>query len=235
MSMRVLAGVVLIALGGAEALSQSAQPAAQSSEEVEYRPPLRGAPARRVGGSSRGSETALPAVSVLAPDHVGLTVSEQPALYWYISKPTAVRVEVTLIDSDGTRPLVEAAVKTDAPGIHRLDLAQHGVRLKPEVEYQWSVSLVPNPDERSNDTISSGVVKRIAPPRELATQLGAAGKDAQAAAYAQQGIWYDALGALSDQIAARPGDRRLRAQRARILEQAGLSDAAAFERGAAAQ
>lgn len=229
MSMRILTGFFLVMLA-VEAGAQSAQ---QSSEEVEYTPPLRGAPARRVGGSSRGSETALPAVSVLAPDHVGLTVFEQPALYWFISKPTAVRVELTLIDSDGARPLVEAAVKSDAPGIHRLDLAQHGVRLKPDTEYQWSVSLVPNPDERSNDTISTGVVKRIAPPKELASQLGAAGKDAQAAVYARQGLWYDALAGLSEMIAARPEDRRLRAQRARILEQAGLSDAAAFERRAA--
>jgi len=231
MSMRILAGVFLVILAVAEAGAQSAQQ--QSSDEVEYRPPLRGAPARRVGGSSRGSKTALPAVSVLAPDHVGLTVSEQPTLYWFISKPTAVRVELTLIDSDGARPLVEAAVKGDAPGIHRLDLAQHGVRLKPDIEYQWSVSLVPNPDERSNDTISTGVVKRIMAPPELAAKLGAAGKDAQAAVYAQQGIWYDALAGFSEMIAARPDDGRLRAQRARILEQAGLADAAAFERRAA--
>jgi len=231
MSMRILAGLVLVTLAAVEAGAQPAQQ--QSSDEVEYRPPLRGAPARRVGGSSRGSETALPSVSVLAPDHVGLTISEQPSLYWYISKPTAVRVELTLSDSGGARPLVEAAVKGDAPGIHRLDLAQHGVRLKADTEYQWSVSLVPNPDERSNDTISSGVVKRIVPPRELAAQLGAVTRDAQAAAYARQGLWYDALGSLSEMIAARPDDRQLRAQRARMLEQAGLSDAAAYDRRAA--
>jgi len=76
-----------------------------------YTPPQRGAPSRRVGGSSRGAGDALPAVMILAPDHVGLTTSESPSLYWYLSKPTTVRVEVTLVDEKGETPLIEYAIE----------------------------------------------------------------------------------------------------------------------------
>jgi hypothetical protein len=231
--MRMKAVLLMAAALAAGDLAAQAQPPTNESD-IEYRPPLRGSPARRVGGASRGSDV-LPAVSVLAPDHVGLTTVEQPALYWFISKPTAVRVELTLIDAQGTAPLIEVAVDGKSAGVQRLDLAAHNVRLRPDVEYQWSVSLVPNAQERSNDTISSGVVKRVTLDAATAARLNDARAEQRAALLAGQGIWYDALAALSERITARPDDRSLREQRARILEQAGLKDAAAFERAQAAR
>ena len=54
-----------------------------------YRPPLRGAPRGRVGGGSRGTGRESFVLSVLAPDHTGLTTSEQPSLYWFISGPSS--------------------------------------------------------------------------------------------------------------------------------------------------
>ena len=227
---------VLLAAAALAASDLAAQPQPPATEsDIEYRPPLRGAPARRVGGASRGDE-ALPAVSVLAPDHVGLTTHEQPSLYWFISRPTTVRVELTLIDAQGTAaPLIEVAVDGKAAGVQRLDLAAHNVRLRPEVEYQWSVSLVPNAQERSSDAMSSGVVKRVSLDAATAARLHAARAEQRAALLAGEGIWYDALTAVSEQITARPQDRVLREQRARMLEQAGLKDAAAYERASVAR
>lgn len=209
----------------------SAQEAASQSGALEYKPPVRGAPARRVGGSSRGAE-ALPFVSVIAPDHVGYTVSEQPVLYWFISKASPVRVEITLIDSSGVKPVVEASVARAEPGIHRFSLAEHNVRLKPEEEYQWSVSLVADDGQRSNDVVSQGALKLVAASPELTSRLAGLAPDARAGAYAAEGVWYDAIAAISDSIAQQPSDRALRAARAALLEQVGLKDVAAFERDA---
>src|SRR2546430_426002 len=62
---------------------------------ILYKPPLGlGAPTGLVAGGSRGTDTCLSGdlgnknaaltLSVLAPtDHIGLTVHEQPSLYWY--------------------------------------------------------------------------------------------------------------------------------------------------------
>lgn len=199
-----------------------------------YVPPIRGAPSRRVGGSSRGAEQTLPQIAVLAPDHVGLTTAEQPVLYWFISKPTQVRLEITLIDDVAIKPMLELPVMAvEGPGVYALDLAKHGIRLKPGIEYQWTVALVPDNNERSGDVISSGIIRRDASPPALQAALSKAGSDAERAlAFAGAGIWYDAIDLLSRQIAANPGNPALRNQRAALAEQVGLADIAAFDRGA---
>jgi hypothetical protein len=217
--------VGLTPLGAVGQQPQKPTSSAKEGEAIAYTPPLRGAPQRRIGGASRGNES-LPAVFVLAPDHVGLTTSEAPALYWYVSGATKVKIELTLIDEKQTQPLVETPVQPAAgPGFHSLRLADTPVKLKPDVEYQWTVSLVPDDKERSNDVISGGVIKRVARPASLGA--GEHGPAALAAA----GLWYDAIAALSQQIEARPNDAVLREQRASLLDQVGLKEAAAYDRG----
>jgi hypothetical protein len=48
--------------------------------------------------------------------------------------------------------------------------------------------------------------------------------------YAESGVWYDAIAAVSARISAAPGDPRPRAQRAALLDQVGLSEIAAYDR-----
>jgi hypothetical protein len=172
---------------------------------------------------------------VLVPDHVGLTISDTPALYWYISKPTSVRIEVTLVDDRSEAPLIDYAVaKADGPAVHRIDLAKRAVRIKPGVEYQWSVAVVPNPSERSNDVMAGGVLMRVEEPAAIAARRAAgASKEELARLLAAQGIWYDAIALYSELIEARPADKRLRAARAALLEQVGLREIAEFDRHAA--
>lgn len=223
---------IFFLLAAAIAEAQSPQPVApkqgQATATPTYVPPLRGAPSRRVGGSTRSIGQTLPVVTVIAPDHVGLTTSAQPVLYWYISKPTRVRLEVTLIDESGVKPMLELPIdRVEGPAIHAVDLKLHGIRLKPGMEYQWSVALVPDATERSGDVISGGVVKLVEPPAALGGNFATASP----ATLAEAGLWYDAIHALSERIAAQPGNAEWRAQRAALLEQAGLAEAAAFDRG----
>lgn len=231
LSMLVLAGAALL-LPAAEAQAQAAGAAAKAPV---YTPPQRGAPQRRVGGSSRGADDALPSVMLLVPDHVGLTVSETPALYWYLSKPTSVRVEVTLIDEKGESPLIEYAIaNANGPAVHRVDLTARKVLLKPGTEYQWSIAVVPNPNERSSDVMAGGVLKRVAMPKAIeARRAAGATKEELARLYAAEGIWYDAIALYSELIEQHPGDKSLREQRAALLEQVGLREVAAFDRRAA--
>jgi hypothetical protein len=227
--MRLSLFLLLLALGVPVTQAQQAKETDDASAPT-YVPPQRGAPQRRVGGSSRGFESALPRVLLLVPDHVGLTVSEHPSLYWYLSKPTNVRVEITLIDDKGETPLIEYAVpEAKGPAVHRIDLATHKVQLKPGVTYQWSISVVPNPRERSNDVMSGGALRRVAVPQNIAAR-SAADKAQLARAYAAEGIWYDAIALYSELIEENPGNRRLRDARAALLEQVGLKEVAAFDR-----
>src|SRR5580765_4367948 len=79
--------------------------AAQQGDEPEYNPPSRGAPAGRVGGGTRGLRV-LP-LAALAPDHTGLTISAQPALYYFLPSPEGVRVAVRLAGDPNAQPLLE--------------------------------------------------------------------------------------------------------------------------------
>ena len=211
-----------------------AQAGGKGGASPQYKPPVRGAPARRVGGGTRGAEQTLPSLAVLAPDHVGHTVSAQPALYWYLSRPTSVRIELTLIDDKATDPVLERTVTDARPGIHRLNLADYAVALKLGEEYQWSVSLVPDPRERSNDIVATAALRRVAIPAAL--QPGAAGirREDLPALYAGEGIWFDAIAVISELIAANPADAKLHEQRAALLDQAGLAEVAAYDRAQAA-
>src|SRR4029450_10552807 len=62
---------------------------AQPTDPPTYRPPQRGVPGGREGAGSRSLGRSLPVLTVLAPqDHTGLTVQQQPVLYWYLSHET---------------------------------------------------------------------------------------------------------------------------------------------------
>lgn len=199
-----------------------------------YVPPIRGAPASRVGGASRGLTEASVTLSVLAPDHTGLTISEQPSLYWYLSRPVATQLELTLIDDQAISPLAEIQLPVpDAPGIQHVDLSKHNIKLKPGVEYQWFVALVPDPKQRSNDILAGGTIKRVESSPTLSAKLVHARGQQLTYVYAEEGIWYDAIAAVSGLIENAPDNAILKVQRATLLEQVGLPEIAAQDISAA--
>ena len=189
-----------------------------------YQPPRRGSPAVRVGGATRGAGDPLPALHVLAPDHIALTVQPQPVFQWYLSKPATVRFEFALVSENNIEPVLEhdfGVIQSD--GIQQLDLADTDITLEPGVPYQWSVALIPDEAARSGDVVASGMIERVSVPPDLEMHLSNSGDDsARAMAYASAGIWYDALATLSKLIHENPADATLRSQRAALLTQVGL-------------
>jgi hypothetical protein len=197
--------------------------------KIVYTPPLRGAPAVRIDGGSRGSGVSLVCLTVLAPNHMGLTVQEQPSLFWYQSQPADVPFELTLLADNTIQPLLIVQFpNAQAAGIQRLNLAEHNVKLLPGVEYEWVVALVVDPENRSKDVIASGWIKRVEPSPSLQSRLENATAEDLPSAYAEEGIWLDTLTALSTLIEARPKDRALQEGRAALLEQVGLTNAAMY-------
>ena len=202
------------------------------STGFSYRPPMRGAPASRVGGASRGVGDATLELSVLAPDHTGLTTKSQPTLYWYLSKPANARLDVTVISDDKIDPLLEKVIGIPkSAGIQRLDLATAGTTLEPGVEYRWFVSVTPDEEQRSNDIVASGTIEYTAPDADLERMIATSGELDQAGIYAENGVWYDAIDSLSRAIERNPGDASLHALRAAMLEQVGLKAIAAYDSG----
>lgn len=228
MSKHSVVAALTFCLAFSQAFAQKAEP----STTIEYKPPQRGAPVKRIGGGTRGIAV-VPALTVLAPDHVALTTSEQPALYWYQSVTGTVRMEVSLVDASGPKPLIETSYTALEPGIHRLDLKELNIRLKPNQDYQWSAVLTPADKQRSQAIVSQASFRRTEMAGGTLARMATRPKDQQAVAYASMGIWHDALNALSESISASPDARELRNMRAELLEQGGLKAAAEFDRRAA--
>lgn len=232
-----IAGLVLILpLSGLAAEGKPGKPSGQAGVQAQsttgvvqlvYKPPRKGAPApgSRRGGGSRGMNKSVPVISLLAPDHVGLTLQEQPVLFWFTPTKQSGPVEFTLTVASADTPVVEAKLPLPAqPGLQQIRLADYKVKLSPGERYQWSVSLILDAEERSADIVAMGAIERIEP-NKLEQPLPATISKAEAPKrYAEAGIWYDAVMAISDLIQANPSDTALRQQRASLLEQVGLAD-----------
>ena len=230
LTVMVVAGLIG-ASGPMTAMAQDSKQVAQAGSAASastpvYKPPLRGAPGGRVGGGTRGTAGRdLFVLSVLAPDHKALTATEQPSLYWYISGDTSLPVEIAVSDPNATEPLLEKTIPGPVTrGVHHINLAEYGVKLAPNVAYRWSVTVVPDSNRRSRDILSSGVVERVAPPSELTVKVTGARKEQLPGIYAEAGLWYDALAAMSALVAGAPTDASLRQQRAALLAQVGLPE-----------
>jgi hypothetical protein len=186
---------------------------AKASLMPMFKPTNLGAPMTRMGGATRSATGTVPRTEALVPEVAGHTLQAQPVLYF------------ALIGVDPINPMLEATLKGPfEPGIQRIQLADHGVKLLPGLDYQWFVRVIPNPDQRLYDRVVGGGIQRVEPSAELDAKLAAARQGDAHYALAEAGIWYDALDSLSVQIDASPENENLRAQRAALFDQVGLED-----------
>jgi uncharacterized protein DUF928 len=238
--------LVAVSLVGVPAWAASDPPKSPNVKEVPkqnkqppsgavpvYKPPVgRGLPGGRVGGGTRGVEATVGAtfaLSVLAPNHTGLTLQDQPVLYWYLSQRVTSPLEFALTD-DGIKPLIETPLTPPfEPGIHGLRLEDYGVKLVPGKRYRWFVALVVDAERRSRDVLAGGTIERVESIEGLAPAIAQASPSQIPFIYAEAGLWYDAIEAISNLIQASPNNSTLRQQRASLLEQGGLAEIAKYE------
>lgn len=189
---------------------------------LSYNAPDQPSPATRVvvDESQPGQEPLY--LSVLSPDHIGLTMFEQPALFWFIAHPTSQPVDVMITDESHTQRLLDVRMLPPIqPGIHKVDLKDYGIRLQLNTTYQWKIILQGNTPGESYST--SGWIMRISPPTPLAAiaQLPSM-TSTPPRSLVEAGLWYDAIWALSERIHTHPTDVASLTQRANLLEQVGL-------------
>ena len=189
-----------------------------------YNPPRRGMSAHtlRVGGGTRGPGVVQPRISVLAPNHPGATSHDQPILFWYASTPLANPVLFTLIASDEATPT--AVAQLNAPvkrGIYSINLADFGIRLEKGKTYEWSVAVVADHRRRSHDVVAMGEIEYVPLQNQSVEDY---------VTCAQQGMWYDAVMALSKLLDEQPTDIQLRSHRAALADAVGLELVSKFDR-----
>ena len=135
-----------------------------------------------------------------------------------------------MIERNAVKPLLEKFVTGPGrAGIQSICLADYGVHLRRSIQYKWFVTLVTDADHHSKDILAGGIIARVDPPPSLPAKLKAAEGIHTTYIYAEEGLWYDALGAISGMMEASPNDLDLRRQRAALLKQVGLAEVADFE------
>ncbi len=185
-----------------------------------YQSPARDQPGLRIDGTS--SDSQFPSIFVLAPNHVGHTSQEHPVLFWFLSQETHDPLDIMIAKEGNLEALLDIRLLPPLQaGIHELRLGDYGIGLRPDVVYRWTVKMITVPP--SKGLTASGAIKRNTVPVGSSKSLVYSPEN-----YAQKGQWYDALTALANLIQSKPGNTLLLAQRAALLKQVGLSEAAAF-------
>jgi Domain of Unknown Function (DUF928) len=217
----------------AKEIKEQKTQAGQGMKAVLYQPPRGlGAPSagRRVGGGTRGTNKSVPILSVLAPGHTGLTVREQPDLYWFASDVVTNPVELTLTLEKGDTPLLEKRLPIPIhAGVQKVRLSDYGVKLIPGERYNWSIALVLDPKRRSKDVIAVGAIERVERAGFDHATLAAGPTTDSFYRFAADGLWYDAVMTISEMIESAPADPSLRKQRAELLDQVDLSEVGNFD------
>lgn len=199
------------------------------SQNVNFKPPTVTAPGNRQGATHRGPKCPPDLIRPLVPEiNVGLTVSESPTLFAYVSRPlTQVEFIVTTEKSteEPEEVVYETAFKVDKPGIIAVTIPAV-VDNKKSIEvgkrYQWSLSVACNPGEntgdRSNDFSVTGSVERIEAQPKLKNDLANTDPMARAIAYATNGIWYETVATLAEMWRKAPNNAQLTTQWKQLLQ-----------------
>ncbi|HEY9747081.1 MAG TPA: DUF928 domain-containing protein [Allocoleopsis sp.] len=190
---------------------------------VQVAPPKPTIPGRRQGAGSRGPDSTecLPSnggslVALLPDTNLGLTTASYPRFFWALPSTKAPLVEFTLYDVDAKQVNRNLIYKTTfsitgEAGIASLSLPTdvNLPPLKPGQDYRWSVSLICNPGDRSQDVTVEGWVQRVEPGSAVSQQLKQANPRDRPAVYARNSLWFNTLEALVDQRCDRPQDAAL--------------------------
>ncbi len=191
-----------------------------------YKPPKGiGAPGGRVGGGTRGGDSTLAMLFALVPDHLGLTIQEQPSLYWYLSNSTPYKLVLTINRTDLIKPVLEVTLTDKAKrGIQFVSLEDHDIKLERDREYAWFVSLILDEEHHGKNIVAGGRIKRIVPPEKLLVQLREAEPQEVTSVYSEAGLWYDAFDSISDLIEGTPQNSEYSKGRKYLLKQVALDD-----------
>lgn len=161
-------------------------------------PPGLPAPQSTVSGGSRPtndacvqhSKATLTAIASLRS--VGLTMHDRPTVWIYLPPTQAKTLEFSVFDQN-RRGLYQTTIDIDKTGFVPIALPASAPALSQNQPYYWTVALVCNPNERTNDSITGGWIQQKAIDVALRQRLNRATLAEQIRLIAKAGFWYEAV------------------------------------------
>lgn len=161
----------------------------------------------------RPRENELQQLTALLPKtNLGWTVSEYPTFYWYVPTLPPRTVEFVLMDDNDQEIYKATFLYNGRSGIISLSLPENA-GLPPLEEgkyYHWYFSIICRPQHRDTDIFAEGWIQRVAPSASLTDRLAQSRTERdRAAAYAEAGIWHEAITTLAELRRMEPTDKEL--------------------------
>ena len=186
----------------------------QEGEEFHVTPRGVGAPNERVGAGSRqdGCLKEERLVAIIPENRLGLTSQPKPTLLFNIPSTTASSLVLRLKEEGSETMLYERTLTTPKkPGFAQLDFNEFmdAPALELNKIYHWRLTLQCDPDDRSGDVTVSGAIKRVEIDPAFTSQLEQSSEGERARLYAVNGLWYDAVKALSQARQSDPQNAEL--------------------------
>lgn len=200
--------------------------ARQGESRLSFVPPDRGAPGNRQGGATRGGcyKGAQPLTAVMPATNNGMTTSEYPVLFFYVPATKAQTLELALLDEKAQKTYKTTIAPTQTAGIVGLKFSD--LKGLPPLEsgknYHWYFSMICDSQDRSADVVVDGWVQRVDTDPALKSELQRATPSDRVALYAVNGIWYDAVAALSETRQSSPNQSVQAEEWADLLKSVGL-------------
>ena len=207
----VLLGSYLLLMSSAMATVALAQASPNTNSDLRGRIRFRpnpneanlsgaGTPPIGPGGGSRGNcpltvSTQNTQLTPIIPDQTSWSATSTPSILVYNphSGKTPLLATMLLRDAkDDSRVSIAPITITlpTSPGIVKVPLTQP---LEPKRLYRWYFKVICNPEDNSKNPDVSGLVRWVPPTPDLQKQIVGANTRQQAALYAENGYWYDAL------------------------------------------
>lgn len=176
--------------------------AAANTDRVRWTPdPRRGSASSTMSGGRRGTASATcaldrndsldPTVTLLVPNgNAVLTTQAQPTLTWYLKSEQVADMEFVLYHPEYADPIYTQKLES-ATGLVEVTLPESAA-LEVGTSYRWTVFV--GCQSSASSIYTRSFVERVEAHSDLDTS--AMSSLDQAAFYASQGIWYDALNLL---------------------------------------
>ena len=249
---RFLPIALLLNIGGAISLS-AATPAialasvieasaTQKTLPDETEPARQGLPGRRIGGGSRSGgifvEDNAFLSALTSPEALTITTAAYPELLFHLPEMNADHTaEFVLLNDTGEVVYEKTFVAAQDAGLISVDTAdaKSAPLARIDENYEWYFSIIPRANDRANDVVVHGSIRRVDAEQWLAQRREGEGSETdmqfanatplvQAQMYKEADLWHDAALIIHGLHQQAPTDDAIASEWRQILEIAQLSN-----------
>jgi hypothetical protein len=212
-----------------------ANPSMAEQQSAKTRTGDFGLPTHRRDGGSRGAQdscvanTANQNLMALIPEKtVGINTAASAKLFFYVPKIKETSTLEFVLRNQKDQLIYETFLSTAGNGIMSVEVPGeiNSSLLKADQNYHWYLSMICNNQQRSRDLVAEGWMHQKVLDQNLQAKLDNASSLEKVTIYRQQGIWFDALAVLAENLDSVTEKTTMQQQWSEMLRSVGLENLA---------